>query len=323
MTSQRRNGCRSISKPRFLARHSNRAGPPASQAGTTLTATFCRMFWIPAIGSTSSPRFRPSCREESLRSSMRWSFRSVQCCPHFKVAPSPAELEVQAHTQEYKDLVVAADALIRNKSISFVFLHLPVPHPPGIYDRKTNTLGVRGTYLDNLVLADKTLGGLLEAIQRTAEAPRTTVIISSDHSWRVNMWRNDAGWTKEEERASGGRLRSSPCPVDSFSGERRGRVAHGEVPATGNKRHNSGNPTRRSSLAGRSGCVAEQARTVSKPEPGFERTLIARPLLASVPRRWTAGIFPAPGLLAEHALFQIGVGRLWSQPHGEEHGAER
>ena len=30
-----------------------------------------------------------------------------------------------------------AEALIRNHSIGFVFIHLPVPHPPGIYDRTT------------------------------------------------------------------------------------------------------------------------------------------------------------------------------------------
>ena len=29
-----------------------------------------------------------------------------------------------------------AEALIRDQSISFVFIHLPVPHPPGTYDRE-------------------------------------------------------------------------------------------------------------------------------------------------------------------------------------------
>ena len=152
---------------------------------------------------------------------------------HFKVAAFPDEPEVQAHTQEYKDLVVAADALIRNESIGFVFLHLPVPHPPGIYDRKTNTLGVRGTYLDNLVLADKTLGGLLEAIQRTAAAPRTTVIISSDHSWRVDTWRNDAAWTKEEERASGGRFDPRPVLMIRFPGSDAGELRTEKFPELG------------------------------------------------------------------------------------------
>ncbi|MGB0123889.1 MAG: sulfatase-like hydrolase/transferase [Silvibacterium sp.] len=170
-------------------------------------------------------------RKPTLVDALVFPFGSV--LSHFKVAPSPAELEVQAHTQEYKDLVVAADALIRNESIRFVFLHLPVPHPPGIYDRKTNTLGVRGTYLDNLVLADKTLGSLLDAIQRTAAASRTTVIISSDHSWRVNMWRSDPSWTKEEERASGGRFDTRPVLLIHFPGSDAGELRTEKFPELG------------------------------------------------------------------------------------------
>ena len=124
----------------------------------------------------------------------------------------------QAHTRDHIDLTRAADALIRNESIRFVFLHLPIPHPPGIYDRKTNTLGVKGSYLDNLALTDKTLGNLLGVIEETAAAPRTTVIISSDHSWRVNMWRTDPSWTAEDERVSQGKFDPRPVLLVHFPG---------------------------------------------------------------------------------------------------------
>jgi hypothetical protein len=117
----------------------------------------------------------------------------------------------QLAARQYTDLAAAADALIRNEPVRFVFLHLPVPHPPGIYDRKTNRFGANGTYLDNLVLADRTIGNLLEEIQKTAVASQTTLIVSSDHSWRVSLWRAGQDWTPEEERASGGKF--DPRPV--------------------------------------------------------------------------------------------------------------
>jgi Sulfatase len=131
--------------------------------------------------------------------------------------PTPEIIE--AHAQEYKDLMVAADSLIQNESIRFVFIHLPVPHPPGIYSRKTGTLGVKGTYLDNLALADKTLENLLEVIQRTAAGPRTTLVVSSDHSWRTYLWRIDPLWTKEETRVSAGRFDPRPVLLIHFPGE--------------------------------------------------------------------------------------------------------
>jgi hypothetical protein len=126
--------------------------------------------------------------------------------------PSPGNLTVSdAHTQEYKNVIHAATALMCDERIRFVFIHLPVPHPPGIYDRRTGTYNVHGTYLDNLVLSDQALDILLDTLRKTASAPRTTLIVSSDHSWRVGMWRIDAAWSKEEQHASGGNF--DPRPV--------------------------------------------------------------------------------------------------------------
>jgi hypothetical protein len=143
---------------------------------------------------------------------------------HLRVFAAPSDSPLQAHAQEYRDVFGAADALIQNESIRFVFLHIPVPHPPGIYDRRTNRLGVKGTYLDNLVLADRTLGTLLGTIQRTEAGARTTLIVSSDHSWRVPMWRPESAWTPEEERASGGRFDPRPFLLIRFPGNNAGEV---------------------------------------------------------------------------------------------------
>ena len=118
---------------------------------------------------------------------------------------------IEAHTQEYLDLMAAAQLLIDNEAIRFAFIHLPVPHPPGIYDRHTGKLGVQGTYLDNLVLADKAIGALLDTIGQTKAASRTIVVISSDHSWRIAMWRRgDPTWSEEEALASRGNSIRAP-----------------------------------------------------------------------------------------------------------------
>jgi hypothetical protein len=116
-----------------------------------------------------------------------------------------------AHRQDYADLMIQSKHLLHDSRIRFVLLHLPVPHPPGLYDRARKTMSDHGSYLDNLVLADFTLGVLLRDIQSTPAMKNTTVIVSSDHSWRTFIWKPMHVWSPEDERASGGRF--DPRPV--------------------------------------------------------------------------------------------------------------
>jgi hypothetical protein len=132
--------------------------------------------------------------------------------------------ESALRVQEYKNLMQAASSLAQNDDVRFAFIHLPVPHPGGFYDRRTRTFSANGTYLDNLVLADQTLGALMDILSKTSAASSTTLIVSSDHSWRVPMWRNAPEWTKEEERASGGRFDPRPVLLVRFPGENAGET---------------------------------------------------------------------------------------------------
>jgi hypothetical protein len=111
------------------------------------------------------------------------------------------------------------EKLIQDEKINFVFIHLSVPHPPGFYDRKTHQLCICGNYLDNLVLADDTLGQLLKEVNRSRGTDQTTIIISSDHSWRVPLWRGWLFWTPEEERISQGRFDTRPVFLVHFPGQ--------------------------------------------------------------------------------------------------------
>lgn len=123
------------------------------------------------------------------------------------------------HAADYSDLARWAHELIEDEDIGFVFLHLPLPHPSGFYDRKMANFGVDGSYLDNLALTDLSLGQLMQWISHTSLAPKTTVILCSDHSWRVPMWDVQSGWTKEDQKASGGKFDPRPVLMVHFPGE--------------------------------------------------------------------------------------------------------
>jgi hypothetical protein len=118
----------------------------------------------------------------------------------------------QSHKVDYRSVLREAKSLIGDESIRFAFIHLPVPHPPGIFADPDRATGGRNDYLGNLVLADQALAQLRATIAKTSAAPDTIFIVSSDHSWRVPIWRGAAGWTKAEERATGGGV-FDPRPV--------------------------------------------------------------------------------------------------------------
>lgn len=126
------------------------------------------------------------------------------------------KITAEEHIRAYRNIMARTKDMIDASQLRFVFLHLPVPHPPGIYDRRHRQLRPGGDYLDNLVLADETLGTLLDAIDASPSASRTTIIVSSDHSWRTAIWRPTESWTAEEERASGGKFDDRPVLLIHF-----------------------------------------------------------------------------------------------------------
>ena len=114
----------------------------------------------------------------------------------------------------FDDLTSIQRKLIMDKDLDLCFLHLAAPHPAGFYDRRTQKLGAGShSYIDNLAFADRLLGVLLDDLDRSGTADRTTLIISSDHSWRVWLWRNQVGWTDEDELASAHGKSDDPRPV--------------------------------------------------------------------------------------------------------------
>ncbi len=130
--------------------------------------------------------------------------------------------------QAYRDIMSHTQTLIADDQLRFLFLHIPVPHPPGIYDRQRHILRPSGNYLDNLVLADDTLGVLMREIAATPSAGQTTVIVSSDHSWRIPLWLPAQSWTSEEELASGAKFDERPVLLIHFPDQKAGSDIHAE-----------------------------------------------------------------------------------------------
>jgi hypothetical protein len=131
-------------------------------------------------------------------------------------SPSDELLDIQMHTADYRELLAAGDSLLSDPSVDFVFLHMPVPHPYGFYDRKSESFATRHTsYIDNLALADRYLAHVRQLLEREHEWDSTAVVVMGDHSWRTSfVWENSPGWTAEDEAAShGGQFDSRPAYI--------------------------------------------------------------------------------------------------------------
>jgi hypothetical protein len=117
---------------------------------------------------------------------------------------NPSGPQRAAKIARFQMLMKSASAYAADPSLGLVLLHLPAPHPPGIYDRAQGRFSDADgrSYLDNTALADRALGELTQAIERAGLARETTLIVSGDHGWRTGGWSHAPNWTKEEQRAS-------------------------------------------------------------------------------------------------------------------------
>ena len=89
----------------------------------------------------------------------------------------------------YRSSLQRSRPLAADPRLGLILLHLFPPHAPGIYNRNTNELTIWGSreaggYLDNLALADRTLGELRRAMEASGVWTNTWVLISADHWWR-------------------------------------------------------------------------------------------------------------------------------------------
>jgi len=120
--------------------------------------------------------------------------------------PRLGERALDDQRKVYEDLTGRAKGALEDNQLDFVFLHLPLPHPPGFYDRKKAKFDASGhaSYLDNLALADRTLGEFLPILRASSRWDQTSIVICGDHSWRTFLWIHSGHWTEEDAAASHG-----------------------------------------------------------------------------------------------------------------------
>jgi hypothetical protein len=119
--------------------------------------------------------------------------------------PSLNDLQTTAHWESYGDLVAKGDEMLADPSVNFLLLHLPIPHPRGIYDRKTASFSFNSQgYIDNLALCDAYLAHLRELLEKDGTWDQTTLVVMGDHSWRVPIYWHGSYLSQEEEIASEG-----------------------------------------------------------------------------------------------------------------------
>lgn len=116
-----------------------------------------------------------------------------------------ADRNAEGHIASVRDVSQHALDTLAASRADIIYLHLPVPHPPGFWNRHTGQYAVGGSYLDSLDYSDRLLGELLDEMEKQPRWAATTLIVQGDHSWRTEMWRPLPGWSAEDARLAGAR----------------------------------------------------------------------------------------------------------------------
>lgn len=93
------------------------------------------------------------------------------------------------HIESYEHIVADAKRAVTEQKHGLLYLHLPSPHPPAIYDRKARKTTVMSWsnvtgYLGNLELADQALGEVRKAMEAAGTWDGAIVVATADHPWR-------------------------------------------------------------------------------------------------------------------------------------------
>lgn len=87
----------------------------------------------------------------------------------------------EMHKQRYRAIVEHLEEFLTYPS-DFLFVHLPLPHLPGVGHSG------EGDYFDNLELADKILGNIRNILERSPRWSQTTLLVTGDHHFRYRYW---------------------------------------------------------------------------------------------------------------------------------------
>jgi hypothetical protein len=173
--------------------------------------------WLPGIDATPLLRREEYAGEAGvLKSTLRVAEGQVSSGRLERImrrlgfqSPDVAELQLlrRRNLKDYLSIREKALAAVRRSDFGFALIHLPVPHPLGIYDRRTGTYSTRddSNYIDNLELADRTLGEIRRAMEESGTWETTHVLVTSDHPLRPRIWNHRPTWSSEMAQATRGK----------------------------------------------------------------------------------------------------------------------
>jgi hypothetical protein len=125
----------------------------------------------------------------------QWEAETFPYRSKFGMIAEPGGMpEMRRDTIEtFQYVMTHAEEMVRDSRLNLVLVHLPIPHPPGIWDatRHDFTTGP-SNYIDNLELADESLRRLERALQASGTAEYSTLLVSSDHPYRTLAWQTAA-----------------------------------------------------------------------------------------------------------------------------------
>lgn len=97
-------------------------------------------------------------------------------------------LAIQAHIRTILEMEQAAARMAADPNLDLVFLHLPAPHPPFVYDPARRDLSARNQdargYLANLQLADRLFATIRARLERDGLWANAHVLVTGDHGYR-------------------------------------------------------------------------------------------------------------------------------------------
>jgi hypothetical protein len=117
----------------------------------------------------------------------------------------------KSYLKRHLEMMKATNSAITDPNVDLAFIHLPFPHPPNYYEAEkgdfssplTKATNRQNTYFDNLALTDKMLGEIRQNLENADLWDNSTIIVSSDHQWRVNIYKDEMD--QKEIQMTGGK----------------------------------------------------------------------------------------------------------------------
>jgi hypothetical protein len=130
-----------------------------------------------------------------------------------------SQLELTVAARRHGEILtrLAPEAIRKgaDASYDFVFVHLPVPHPPGIAAEAPAAAPEAPSgiaYLDNMMMADRFVGMLRNALESAGQWDSSHVIVTSDHGLRP-LWADRPEWVGGAQLLERGDPRRVPLIV--------------------------------------------------------------------------------------------------------------